>query len=161
MATLVGTSCRSSCARRRGRKQALREAKQRLAERKARAADQEQDDGESRVGRGGSRSGAVRDPQLGPAQLVARRPRHELERQRERQQRQVVRDRDERLFEAARRLEENLQVETAANERMSAGDARAAPRIATRVAHPAERPTRMRRPCCRTAGSTPLTPTRG
>jgi hypothetical protein len=45
-----------------------------------------------------------------------REARHELERQRERQQRPVPRDRDERLLEVARRLEENLQVEIAANE---------------------------------------------
>ena len=98
-----------------GRKQALREAKQRLAERKARAAEQEQDDGES----------ASVEVDLDPERFVTRswgrrnwlrEARHELERQRERQQRQVPRDRDERLFEAARRLEENLQVEIAAND---------------------------------------------
>jgi transposase len=98
-----------------GRKQALREAKQRLAERKARAAEQEQDDGES----------ASVDVDLDPERFVTRswgrrnwlrEARHELERQRERQQRPVPRDRDERLFEAARRLEENLQVEIAAND---------------------------------------------
>jgi transposase len=98
-----------------GRKQALREAKQRLVQRKARAAEQEQDDGES----------ASVDVDLDPERFVTRswgrrnwlrEARHELERERERQQRPVPRDRDERLFEAARRLEENLQVETAAND---------------------------------------------
>jgi len=97
------------------RKQALREAKQRLAERKARAAEQEQDDGES----------ASVEVDLDPERFVTRswgrrnwlrEARRELERQRERQQRPVPRDRDERLLEAARRLEENLQVEIAAND---------------------------------------------
>jgi len=98
-----------------GRKQALAEAKQRLAERKARAGEREQDDGES----------ASVDVHLDPERFVTRswgrrnwlrEARHELERQRERQQRPVPRDRDERLLEAARRLEENLQVEIAAND---------------------------------------------
>ena len=98
-----------------GRKQALREAKQRLAERKARAAEQEQDDGES------ASVGVDLDPERFVTRSWGRRnwlreARHELERERERQQRQVPRDRDERLLEAARRLEENLQVEIAAND---------------------------------------------
>jgi transposase len=98
-----------------GRKRALAEAKQRLAERKARAGEQEQDDGES----------ASVEVDLDPERFVTRswgrrnwlrEARHELERQREREQRPVGRDRDERLLEAARRLEENLQVEIAAND---------------------------------------------
>jgi hypothetical protein len=45
-----------------------------------------------------------------------REARRELENQRAQDARPVARDRDERLFEAARRLEENLQVEIAAND---------------------------------------------
>jgi transposase len=98
-----------------GRKQALAQAKQRLAERKARTAEQEHDDGQS----------ASVDLDLDPERFVTRswgrrnwlrEARHELERQREREQRRVPRDRDERLLEAARRLEENLRVEIAAND---------------------------------------------
>jgi Transposase DDE domain len=98
-----------------GRKQALREAKQRLVERQARAAEQEQDDGESEP------VGVDLDPERFVTRSWGRRnwlreARHELERQREREQRPIPRDRDERLLEAARRLEENLQVEIAAND---------------------------------------------
>ena len=98
-----------------GRKQALAEAKRRLAERKARAAEAH---GEDRP------SDPITEVELDPERFVTwswgrrnwlREARHELERQRERQQRPVPRDRDERLCEAVRRMEENLQVEIAAN----------------------------------------------
>lgn len=97
-----------------GRKQALAEAKQRLAERKAHAGE-EPDGGQS----------ASVEVDLDPERFVTRswgrrnwlrEARRELERDRERQQRPVPRGRDERLLEAARRLEENLQVEIAAND---------------------------------------------
>jgi hypothetical protein len=100
-----------------GRKAALREAKRRLAERKAPAA---QDDGEEEEG-SGSASGVDLDPERFVTKSWGRRnwlreARHELERERERDARPVVRDRDERLLDAAGRMEENLRVEIAAND---------------------------------------------
>jgi hypothetical protein len=99
-----------------GRKKALAEAKRRLAERKARASEE---------GPGEEDGDVVRELELVPEQFMTwswgrrnwlREARHELERQRERERRSVPRDRDERLFEAIRRLEENLRVEIAAND---------------------------------------------
>jgi transposase len=96
-----------------GRKQALADAKRRLAERKGQAARAERHDEESlevEVDRerfmtynGGRRN-------------WTREGRRELENVRERQARPIPRDRDERLLDAANRLEQNLQVDVAANE---------------------------------------------
>jgi transposase len=96
-----------------GRKQALADAKRRLAERKGQAAQAEQHDEKSpeveldrerfMTYNGGRRN-------------WTREGRRELEELRERQARPIPRGRDERLLEAANRLEQNLQVDIAANE---------------------------------------------
>jgi hypothetical protein len=92
-----------------GRRQALAEAKRRIQERKGRDASEEtgepvEVDPQASVTREGGRREWFR---------VARR---ELEEHRERQARPIPRDREDRLFEAARRLEENHQVEMDANQ---------------------------------------------
>jgi hypothetical protein len=99
---------------REGRKAALEEAKRRIAERKGRAindgavAELEIELEPVVLGRRVLRRGGRRE-----WFRVARR---ELEQHRERQGRPIPRDRDERLFEAARRLEENHYIDLAANE---------------------------------------------
>jgi Transposase domain (DUF772) len=94
------------------RREALAEAKRRLAERKGRTADGEDQGGAERVEvdpeRSFTREGGRRE--------WLRLARRELEQHRERQARPIPQDRDDRLFEAARRLEENRQIELAANE---------------------------------------------
>jgi transposase len=95
-----------------GRKQALADAKRRLAERKGKATQSVQHDEDSpevEVDRerfmtynGGRRN-------------WTREGRRELESLRERQARPIARDRDKRLLDAARRLEQDLQVEITAN----------------------------------------------
>jgi transposase len=96
-----------------GRKAALADAKRRLEERKGRALREEQTDGEVVVdpelvlGRGGRRGGRREWPR------VARR---ELEEQRAREGRPIPRDREDRLFQALGRLEQNHRVDLAANE---------------------------------------------
>jgi transposase len=94
-----------------GRRQALGEAKRRIAERKGRAVDEDEQ---------------VSEPlEVDPQRSVTRKhgrlewfrvARRELEEHRERQAQPIPRDREERLFEAARRLEENHQVHVAAND---------------------------------------------
>ena len=107
-----------------GRKAALGEAKRRIAERKGRAISEEQTaaevvvDPEVVLGRGGRRGGRREWPR------VARR---ELEKQREREAQAIPREREDRLFQALGRLEENHRVDLAANEaydrwRMTARD---------------------------------------
>jgi transposase len=96
-----------------GRKAALAEAKRRIEERKGRAINEEQTGAEVRVdpelvfGRDKRRGGRREWPR------VARR---ELEKQREREARPIPRDREDRLFQALGRLEENHRVELAAND---------------------------------------------
>lgn len=97
-----------------GRKQALGDAKRRLAERKGRAISADEEAGEEPVvdpelvlGRGGRRGGRREWPR------VARR---ELEQQRAREGRPIPRDREDRLFQALGRLEQNHRVDLAANE---------------------------------------------
>ncbi|HKO25858.1 MAG TPA: transposase, partial [Solirubrobacteraceae bacterium] len=96
-----------------GRRAALEEAKRRIAERKGRAINEEDTvaepvvDPELVLGRGGRRGGRREWPR------VARR---ELEDQRKRQGRPIPRDREDRLFQALGRLEENHLVDLAANE---------------------------------------------
>jgi len=96
-----------------GRRAALEEAKRRLEERKGRAISEDsavaqvQVDPELVLGRGGRRGGRREWPR------VARR---ELEARRERQARPVPRDREDRLFQALGRLEENHRVDLAAND---------------------------------------------
>ena len=96
-----------------GRRAALEEAKRRIAERKGRAIDQEEPveepvvDPELVLGRGGRRGGRREWPR------VARR---ELEEQRAREGRPIPRDREDRLFQALGRLEQNHWVDLAANE---------------------------------------------
>jgi len=96
-----------------GRKAALREAKRRIEERKGRAISQEdavaaevEVDPEWVLVRGGRRGGRREWPR------VARR---ELEARRERQAQPIPRDREDRLFQALDRLEENHRVDLAAN----------------------------------------------
>jgi transposase len=96
-----------------GRKAALADAKRRLAERKGGAIREEETDSEVVVdpelvlGRGGRRGGRREWPR------VARR---ELEAQREQERRPIPRDREDRLFQALGRLEQNHRVDLAANE---------------------------------------------
>ncbi len=96
-----------------GRKAALAEAKRRIEERKGRAVgseEPEQDvgvDPELVLGRGARRKGRREWPR------VARR---ELESRRERQAEPIPRDREDRLFQALGRLEENHRVDLAAND---------------------------------------------
>jgi transposase len=93
---------------REGRKAALEEAKRRIQERQGRAGageappeDEVQVDPQRSVTRKGGRAEWVREG------------RRELERRREQERREVPRDRADRLFEAARRLEQNEAVELA------------------------------------------------
>ena len=96
-----------------GRKQALADAKRRIEERTGRAVgpqEAEQDvevDPELVLGRGGRRGGRREWPR------VARR---ELESRREREAEPIPRDREDRLFQALGRLEENHRVDLAAND---------------------------------------------
>jgi hypothetical protein len=87
----------------------LADAKRRIAERKGRTDDEAPQEGEVPL-----------DPQASVTgrngrQEWFREGRRELERHREQQKRPIPRDRDDRLFEAARRLEQSLQVEVATN----------------------------------------------
>jgi len=94
-----------------GRKAALADAKRRIAERKGQAAsDGEEPETELEInpeqsvtGRGGRRE-------------WVRKGRRELERHRETERRPIPQDRTDRLFEAARRLEQNHHVDLAANQ---------------------------------------------
>jgi transposase len=93
---------------REGRRQALEDAKRRIQERAGRAvnepaADEVEVDPEQSVTREGGRREWVREG------------RRELERHREQERRPVSKERTDRLFEAARRLEQNHQVDLAAN----------------------------------------------
>ncbi|MHB8816789.1 MAG: transposase [Steroidobacteraceae bacterium] len=96
-----------------GRRAALEEAKRRIEERRGRAISEKETaaevvvDPELVLGRGGRRGGRREWPR------VARR---ELEEQRAREAQPVPRDREDRLFEALGRLEENHQVDLAAND---------------------------------------------
>ena len=96
-----------------GRRAALEEAKRRIEERKGRAISEEPTGAEVKVdpelvfGRDKRRGGRREWPR------VARR---QLEKQRERQARPVPRDREDRLFQALSRLEENHRVDLAAND---------------------------------------------
>ncbi len=96
-----------------GRRRALQEAKRRIEQRKGRALSEEQNGAEVKVdpelvfGRDKRRGGRREWPR------VARR---ELEKQRQREARPVPRDREDRLFQALGRLEENHRVDLAANE---------------------------------------------
>jgi transposase len=92
-----------------GRQAALEDAKRRIAERKGRTVGEVPEDGEVAL-----------DPQVsvtgkGGRKEWLREGRRELERHREQQQRPIPRDRADRLFEAARRLEQSHQVEVATN----------------------------------------------
>jgi transposase len=96
-----------------GRRQALAEAKRRIEERKGRALSEEQTGAEVKVdpelvfGRDKRRGGRREWPR------VARR---ELEKHRQREARPIPRDREDRLFQALGRLEENHRIELAAND---------------------------------------------
>ena len=96
-----------------GRKAALADAKRRIEERKGRAIGPQEPDQDVEVdpelvlGRGGRRGGRREWPR------VARR---ELESRRERQAEPIPRDREDRLFQALGRLEENHRVDLAAND---------------------------------------------
>jgi transposase len=99
---------------REGRRQALREAKERLAREGHDAAETSADD---------ERSVTV---ELDPREFVTRvrEGRRGLEAKREREGRPIARDRTERLFEACRRLEEELNVEYASHAAYDAWRAR-------------------------------------
>ena len=98
-----------------GRRAALREAKRRLAERKGRSVEQNDGDDEPRGWRWiWLLSGCV--THSGGRRNWFREARRELEARRERERRPIPRDRDGRLLDGARRLEENRQVELSANE---------------------------------------------
>ena len=96
-----------------GRKAALADAKRRIEEREGRAIGPQEPDADVEVdpelvlGRGGRRGGRREWPR------VARR---ELESRRERQAEPIPRDREDRLFQALGRLEENHRVDLAAND---------------------------------------------
>ena len=93
-----------------GRRAALQEAKRRIEERKGRAVAEDEPAGESvEVDPSESVSGE------GGRREWSREGRRELDRRRERERREVPRDREDRLFEAVRRLEESHQVDLAAN----------------------------------------------
>ena len=95
-----------------GRRQALADAKRRLEERKGRTIGGDETvaepvvDPELVLGRGGRRGGRREWPR------VARR---ELEERREREAQPIPRDREDRLFQALGRFEENHRVDLAAN----------------------------------------------
>jgi transposase len=98
---------------REGRRQALREAKERLNRERGQAAEPVDDEDEDRI-----------EIQLDPQQFVTRpqgrrawlrKGRRALEAQRERERRPIAGDRAERLFEACRRLEQELDADRAAN----------------------------------------------
>jgi hypothetical protein len=97
-----------------GRRQALADAKRKIEERKGRAISDTDADADAEVvvdpelvlGQGGRRGGRREWPR------VARR---ELENQREQEARPIPRDREDRLFQAVGRLEQNHQVDLAAN----------------------------------------------
>jgi len=100
-----------------GRKAALEEAKRRLAERKQRAPQSE--------GEGRDPGAAGAEMEMAPDRFVThhggrrnwfREARRELERRREREGRPIAREREERLLDAARRLEEDHQVHLDTNE---------------------------------------------
>ena len=94
-----------------GRRQALADAKRRIEERKGGAIGGDDETNEP--------------PEVDPQRSVTRKAgrlewfrvaRRELEEHRERQAQPIPRDREDRLFEAVRRLEENHRVHVAANE---------------------------------------------
>ena len=96
-----------------GRRQALEQAKRRLAERRGRAISEDEAvpevvvEAEVVLARGGRRGGR---------REWFRVARRELENQREQQARAIPRDREDRLFQAVGRFEENHRVDVAANE---------------------------------------------
>jgi hypothetical protein len=96
-----------------GRRQALREAKERLRREREQATEAADDEDDDRV-----------EIELDPQQFVTRpqgrrawlrEGRRAMEAQRERERRPVPGDRAERLFEACRRLEQELDTDRAAN----------------------------------------------
>jgi transposase len=98
-----------------GRRQALADAKRRIEERKQREITAEVNDATT----------VDIDPERSFRRKGGRREwlslaRRDLEAHRERQAAPIPRDRNARLFEAARRLEQNQQVELAANDRYEA-----------------------------------------
>jgi hypothetical protein len=106
---------------REGRRKALREAKERLARERDQAAEPPADDD------------AAVNIELDPRQFVTRpmgrrawmrEGRRALEAQREREGRPIAKDREDRLFEACRRLEEELDVEQASHAAYDAWRAR-------------------------------------
>jgi len=92
-----------------GRRQALADAKQRIQERKGRAGAEPSETAEIVIDPQQSVTGNGRREWF----RVARR---ELEEHRERERRPIARDRDDRLLDAADRLEQNHQVQLSTNE---------------------------------------------
>jgi transposase len=100
---------------REGRRRALREAKERLSREREQAIEPVDDEDEDRVG-----VEVELDPQRFVTRPQGRRAwlregRRALEAQRERERRPIAGDRAERLFEACRRLEQELDADRAAN----------------------------------------------
>ncbi|HTX12286.1 MAG TPA: transposase [Solirubrobacteraceae bacterium] len=93
-----------------GRKRALADAKRRIEERTGRAVGGEELEREVEVEPARSVSGR------GGRREWFRVARHQLEEHRQREGRAIARGREDRLFEAARRLEQNHRVQLAANE---------------------------------------------
>ena len=109
---------------REGRRQALREAKERLARERGRARETPSDDAQPVT------------VELDPGQFVTRpqgrrawvrEGRRALEAEREREGRPIAKDRTDRLFEACRRLEEELDTDHASHAAMTGGGREALP----------------------------------
>jgi transposase len=96
-----------------GRRQALAEAKRRLEERKGRAGGGDEPDGGSAMAEVGLDPEQFRTGHGGRREWF-REARRELEARREAQRRPISRGREERLIDAAERLEENRAFEVAA-----------------------------------------------
>src|SRR4051794_13050477 len=122
MATRVATSCPSICARARGGARRCAKAKARLERERGHASEAAGEDDEEPVSVELDPRDFVTRPQGRRAWV--REGRRALQSQRERQGRPIAKDRSDRLFEACRRLEEELDVEHASHDAYEAWRAR-------------------------------------
>src|SRR3954454_14230186 len=113
-ATRVATSCPSICARARGGARRCAKAKARLERERGHASEAAGEDDEEPVSVELDPRDFVTRPQ--GRRAWGREGRRALESQRERQGRPIAKDRSDRLFEACRRLEEELDVEHASHD---------------------------------------------